>query len=357
MRKLLMVAFVASLFLNSLQGQETNSSSVSSVISQALPNEAPEKSVVRFDVQLRPGNAKPGDKVELRIKATVEDDWHIYPLQDREQLPNWMPTEIEFKPVGLKPRQEKFTCSAVPRKIRKGDEIQQQLTGTFSWRKEFQVKRWAKEFHGSGSITFQVCDHEKCLPPKTLKFDLGNAKREWLTKRIAARHDLLGAPIQVSLETCEKKRPKAKFSMGSLLMGSRTEAVSLKGSFKTSEGKFDIYLPKTRTYSLVNDGADDTRFENKATYVTIDQNQDGNLEEAEGFASNLPIRVGNEMYAILSVNKDEKNLTLQQVKTPLFGTVVGKKIPPFKYTDVEGKTISNESILGKVTILDIWAVT
>ena len=63
------------------------------------------------------------------------------------------------------------------------------------------------------------------------------------------------------------------------------------------------------------------------------------------------------MLKILQLDKEKEAMTIQRVDVPLTGTIVGQPCPPFEYQTVDGKTISNKSILGKVTILDIWAVT
>ena len=42
---------------------------------------------------------------------------------------------------------------------------------------------------------------------------------------------------------------------------------------------------------------------------------------------------------------------------PLRGSLVGYRCPDFEFTALDGSVVSNTSILGKTTILDIWAVT
>ena len=63
------------------------------------------------------------------------------------------------------------------------------------------------------------------------------------------------------------------------------------------------------------------------------------------------------MYRITKIELDEKTLTLQQVDVPLKGSLVGFRCPKFKFTTLNGQIISNETIRGKTTILDIWAVS
>jgi len=94
-----------------------------------------------------------------------------------------------------------------------------------------------------------------------------------------------------------------------------------------------------------------------ADYFSIDHDGDGEISENESFASNRPFRVGDEMFQVTGVDKENLKLTIQKIAAPLSGTIVGRKCPPFEFTTVDGKKITDQSILGKVTFLDVWAVT
>ncbi|MGK0482045.1 MAG: hypothetical protein ACJAQ3_002024, partial [Planctomycetota bacterium] len=56
-------------------------------------------------------------------------------------------------------------------------------------------------------------------------------------------------------------------------------------------------------------------------------------------------------------SNSEKTLTLQAIDTPLAGAVLNRKCPEFWYETVNGHVVSDRTILGTVTILDVWAVT
>jgi len=63
------------------------------------------------------------------------------------------------------------------------------------------------------------------------------------------------------------------------------------------------------------------------------------------------------MFQVTGINIQSKTMTLQQIDVPLTGSVLNRRCPEFEFTTVDGQTVSDKSILGKVTILDIWAVT
>ncbi len=54
---------------------------------------------------------------------------------------------------------------------------------------------------------------------------------------------------------------------------------------------------------------------------------------------------------------DEKDLMAKFLKSGAPSELIGKKAPSFSMTDMNGKTISSESLLGKVVVLNFWFVT
>ncbi len=54
---------------------------------------------------------------------------------------------------------------------------------------------------------------------------------------------------------------------------------------------------------------------------------------------------------------DEKDLMAKFLKSQAPSEFVGKKAPSFSMTDMNGKTISSESLVGKVVVLNFWFVT
>jgi len=81
------------------------------------------------------------------------------------------------------------------------------------------------------------------------------------------------------------------------------------------------------------------------------------LEDSESAPANLPVRILDTMYSVVAIANDGSSISLVKTDGPLHGVVVNRRCPEFSFTSVSGETISDKSILGKVTVLDIWAVT
>ena len=317
-----------------------------------------ESPAVNFKIEISPQKAKPGDTVTLEIEADVVEGWHIYPQQKGDKVPAWLPTEIKFDARGLEPSDKKFECSKEPSEELVGKEIQSHLSGKFSWTQKFKIAKGTKTFGGKGSIKFQVCDHERCLPPQTLKFELGGQSEK--VELIAGKFKPIGEPISIELEKCKKTRSKVVLSLMSLLFstGRQVEKLVLKGTHKFPEGqKLEFFLPSERKYRIENSGENNTRVFNNSTYFSIDRDGDGEISKPESYPANMPFRIANKMFKVVEMDREKKIFKIQQIDHPMFGSVIGQPVAPFEYTTVDGKTVSNKSILGKVTILDIWAVT
>ena len=328
-------------------------------LTQTLPTRNQTSPIVGFKVSLSPANAKPGETVTLSIDTSVQDGWHIYPVHFGGETPSWYPTKIEFESAGLEAIDSTFNCSVEPKSAQLGEDTQLHHEGKFSWTRKFRVKEGIRSYSGSGAIAFQVCDETKCLPPKTLAFDLSTTNKSELQQAVD-QYEWAGEAIQVELEKCKLTRPKVKISIASVLFssGNPQDRLSLKGTLKLENGKsYTVYFPGSRIYTLENDGSGNTRLENSATYISIDHDGDGVISDWESHASNLPIRIDDQMYRVTELNKKEKKFAIRRVAAPLSGSIVGHRCPPFKLTSLDGETISDKSILGKVTILDIWAVT
>ncbi|XZE21747.1 TlpA family protein disulfide reductase [Pirellulaceae bacterium SH449] len=322
----------------------------------------PPHSVASFIVSLSPANASVGEEVTLEFRVSINKGWHIGAttvLQDSVGFP----TEIEFVPTGLEPIEREFECSVEPSKLTLAAGTQLLMDGEFSWTRKFCVTSTNADYGGSGSVRFQACDDTKCLPPQTIPFDLGIAQSKAPTQNApdaTSPERFLGDPIVLTLEKCEltRTRPQLGNIVSILVFGRPTEKMVWKGTFSSGPNRsVAIYLPKTRKYSLSNTGSDGTIVNNTATYVSVDQNGDGELADWEACGANRPIRIRDTMYRIKDIDTDKMTLTLQQLDMPLKGSLIGFRCPDFEYTTVDGASISNKSILGKVTVLDIWAVS
>ncbi len=322
-----------------------------------LPTTNQTSPLAKFNIELSPGDAKPGEIVTLKINASVAKSWHIYPIaaSDKTAEAMGMPTVIEFNPSGLEPVDKAF--------------IQNEETpdsgyfeGEFGWIRKYRVSENANAYSGSGSVTYQACDASKCVPPKTLKFQIGIASNHEVVKNESTSAQALARKtIKLITEPCQLTRPQAKFEMDSLTIFSMPnmdpDPLAKKCEIEVQGKKINVYLPEAETYSIENTDSDNTKFGNTSTYISIDQNSNGKLEDSESTPANLPVRILDTMYSVVAIAKDGSSISLVETDGPLYGVVVNRRCPEFSFTSVSGETISDKSILGKVTVLDIWAVT
>ena len=344
------------------RGGEQSKVASSDALSDLLPREGQVSPVAGFRVSLSPSNAKAGELVTFEIVATVKSGWHIGVLETEAEGDIGLPTAIDFTPVGLVAKESKFKCSKQPEKIAVGESSMLCLSDTFTWSRQFTVAEKTERFSCTGSIRFQACNEETCQPPKTLKFSLGeqeSASNPEPAKGPESNEKGIGQPLVLSLEPVKLTRPRPQISITSLLaFGTAQDDLVWKARIPTgTDTGVDLYLPKARRYKLKNTGNADTITESTATYVSIDQNADSVISSWESCSSGSPIRVHDSMFRIVAIDQAKSTITVQQLDMPLSGTVVGRKSPEFEYTTLDGKTISNKTVLGTTTILDVWAVT
>ncbi len=161
----------------------------------------------------------------------------------------------------------------------------------------------------------------------------------------------------IKTEPCNASRPSAKFESLFSVLSQREDKLVRKGTINVDGQEIAIYLPQEKTYTTKNTANDNTRFGNTSTYISIDQNGDGELAEHEAVPTNLPIRILDSMFEVAEIAEDGTSLSLVKVDRPLQGVVLNRRCPEFSFVTVDGKVISNTSIMGTITILDIWAVT
>ncbi len=352
----LITFFMVSVISTSGSAQQTTGRTPSP-FSVELPTTNQTSPLARFKIELSPGNAKPGEIVTLRINTTVAKSWHIYPTAASGQAAEamGMPTVIKFDPTGLEPVDIAF--------------IQNEKTpdsgyfeGEFGWIRKYRVSKNAKAYSGSGSVTFQACDASKCVPPKTLKFQIGRPSSHDAGKTESApAQPMARKTIELFTEPCQLTRPQAKFEIDDLsifsLPNMEPDSVVKKCEIEVQGKKINIYLPEAETYSIENTDSDNTKFGNTSTYLSIDQDSNGKLEASESTPANLPVRILDTMYSVVAIAKDGSSISLVETDGPLLGVVMNRRCPEFSFPSVSGETISDKSILGKITVLDIWAVT
>jgi len=318
---------------------------------------------VQFTVSISPTDKE--DTVSVEFETKIAEGWHISPVIIGE-AEFGQPTTLKVESKDLTAIDKQFVPSVAPTTEKMGDDEQRYHVGQFKWTRKYKSTANFGEVAATASVRFQVCDDNKCFPPKTISFLLepeqGPAVSKTKSEAVKLTHAKIGEPIELVLEECELERRQVKMgdvSVLSLLLSSglKNDKLDLKGQLTVGSESFDFYLPNSDEYSLKNTGTGKTRFENTATYMSIDHNRDGQLVDSEAIAMNGPIRFADSMFRVSHIDRESKKITFQQVDAPIEGAIVGRKCPPFSYTTTEGDTITDKSILGKVTVLDIWAVT
>ncbi|HUN82208.1 MAG TPA: hypothetical protein VMV81_11945 [Phycisphaerae bacterium] len=166
--------------------------------------------------------------------------------------------------------------------------------------------------------------------------------------------------ISVEMRPCKQSRFAREISVLKLVLtGNRsTEPLVVRGTLEVGGESYDLYLPKKNDgYSTKNTGSDDSHFINTSTLISIDANHDGELTDDEGWFSNLPVRIADQMFDVVSIAEDGSRVELRRSKAPLAGAVVGRKCPPFSLQTADGRTLTLDSFAGKAFLLDVWSVT
>jgi len=336
---------IALLVVVATHGWQALAQEASPTLTASLPTADQRSPAAAFEISLAPSDDD-ATVITLTVEASIADGWHIYPL---DEAGTNVPTKIKFDPTGLEAIESSFQLDPE-------FEDKKELAGTFNWTRRYKLSKGSTSWSGSGSIKFQACDATKCLPPQTLTFDFANTANSSSPKPEIDVND--GDVIELKTEACSATRPPSTFSMSSLFTGQQDEDLNRKCSIEVDGQKIDIYLPKADKYTIENTGLGNTTVSNTATYISIDQNRNGKLEDHEAMATNLPIRILDSMYEVTGIADDASSISLVKSDGPLFGTVLNRKCPEFSFQTVDGdRTISDKSILGKVTLLDIWAVT
>lgn len=339
-----------------------------------LPSEGQSSPHVSYVVALTPAAANPADEVTLSIKAAIAPGWHIASLGDVPDDAPALPTRINFKGDTLTAIDDDFAPSVKPEAVVTAGVTHHQHSGEVTWTRRYRVAEKGTALQGTGSITFQVCDDSMCFPPNTLEFTLGLAAdaTRARTRQPGFVYRTIGEPIRVPLEASDLQRKiinytalvtadptedMDKYVKQLTKAMSATEALSLSGVLERDGQSVRFFLAEQETYSLTNSNKDDTRYGNTSTFLSIDHDGDGEIADHESVATNRPVRLFDSMYMVTAIAKDELAITLQEVATSLAGAVLGRRCPEFWYETVDGQVVSNKSILGQVTILDVWAVT
>jgi len=111
----------------------------------------------------------PNGIIEIHLLATIDDGWHIY-AQKQAEGAIAIPTKITFA------KNPAVTLIGIPAERGKKETYTVKEVGITSYEyagkvdfvQKIKVKPGVKEV--KGSVLFQTCTHQKCLPEETLDF-------------------------------------------------------------------------------------------------------------------------------------------------------------------------------------------
>ena len=116
---------------------------------------------------------KTADKTyEITIVATITNGWHLYSqIQPSDAIA--IPTSIQINnnPLVIKHGKIKEIGKLEKYKDKELGISANQYSNTVSFVQKVKLKGKVKT-NVSGSIEFQTCDDKKCLPPKTVTFNV-----------------------------------------------------------------------------------------------------------------------------------------------------------------------------------------
>lgn len=131
---------------------------------------------VKFEVSLSPTTAQPGEYVDLTVKATLVDPYHIYSTTLGEDVLGGTPTKIDVSSlVGLEVVNRAFTPDRNPEsKVLAGDLLEY-FHDSVTWKRQFMISNEAGSDDAvglAGTIEFQICTDRGCLSPTSVDFQL-----------------------------------------------------------------------------------------------------------------------------------------------------------------------------------------
>lgn len=112
-------------------------------------------------------------QVEVHILATLDEGWHLY-AQTQPKDAISIPTKITFTKNPLIK-----IASTLPKEIGEKEQYHDPVAGITQYQYAHSVEfvqmvtlKAKAKTNLSGTITYQVCTNEMCLPPKTVPFSL-----------------------------------------------------------------------------------------------------------------------------------------------------------------------------------------
>ena len=131
---------------------------------------------------------------------------------------------------------------------------------------------------------------------------------------------------------------------------------------KLSRGQVDVrhervsfYVPTYGPYTTQS--IEQHSYNNTSTTISVDSNNDGQVNSTENWHTSLPVRLGDTMFEFKQFDPGGTWVLIEESKSPLAGCVVGRKCPDFEFTTMDGKKVSLDTYKGKVLLLDVWSMT
>jgi thiol:disulfide interchange protein DsbD len=111
-------------------------------------------------------------KYEVKLTASIQSGWHLYSQMQPESAIA-QPTEIKFNKNPLLTLDDKMKEVGTMQKYKdEGLDVEAwQYSGKVEFVQKVKLKTNAKTMM-TGSVEYQVCTDEKCLPPKTVPFSI-----------------------------------------------------------------------------------------------------------------------------------------------------------------------------------------
>lgn len=130
---------------------------------------------IGFEFQLSPENAGAGDEVTFKVTATLNPQYHTFPLK---HYPDNVGRPTRFlieNHTGLDPLDEEFRADREP-EAHSGDDGKTQYAyyKTVTWSRRFRVspKAESASYGLKGMVVYQICTEKFCIPGK-ISFALG----------------------------------------------------------------------------------------------------------------------------------------------------------------------------------------
>lgn len=133
----------------------------------------------------------------------------------------------------------------------------------------------------------------------------------------------------------------------------RREKLS-KGVLKVGAEEAEIYIPQNGPYPLTTD---DKEYGNSSMRVSVDFDKNGELPQHETWFSSHPVRIGDQMFKVKSVDPGGTWMVFSKSNVPLSGLVIGRKCPDFELWTTQGMKVTLADYKGKFLLLDVWSMT